>query len=90
MKDPRIDTDLIDEAVLALMFLTLHRNKWEVRVWKGFDWEALGRLHAKDLIFDPVGKAKSVALTEHGLKRCEEAFYRLFSRKSGNHGVCDG
>ena len=90
MKDRRIDTDLIDEAVLALMFLTLHRNKWEVRAWKGFDWDALGRLHAKDLIFDPVGKAKSVVLTEDGQKRCEEAFYRLFSRKSGNHAPSDG
>ncbi len=83
-KDRQIDTDLIDEAVLALMFLTLHGNKWSVRAWKGFDWDALGRLHAKELISDPVGKAKSVALTEEGLKRCEAAFYRLFSRKSGD------
>jgi hypothetical protein len=81
MEDLRIDTDLIDEAVLALMFLTLHGDKWEVRAWKGFDWDALGRLFTKDLIFDPVGKAKSVVLTDEGLRRSKEAFYRLFSRK---------
>jgi hypothetical protein len=32
MKDRQIDTDLIDEAVLALMFLTLHGNKWGPRL----------------------------------------------------------
>ena len=81
MNDREIDTDLIDEAVLALMFLTLHGDTWAVRAWKGFDWDALGRLHAKNLIFDPVGKAKSVVLTEEGLKQCEQAFYRLFARR---------
>jgi hypothetical protein len=89
MEDPRIDTDLIDEAVLALMFLTLHGSKRETRAWKGFDWDAMGRLHAKDLIFDPVGKAKSVMLTDEGLKRSEEAFYRLFSRKPDDQAASD-
>src|SRR3954454_22082116 len=36
-----IDTDRIDEAVLALLYLGLH-DRW--RVWKGFDWDALDRL----------------------------------------------
>jgi hypothetical protein len=31
-----LDTDKIDDAVLALLFLTLH-DHW--RAWKGFDWE---------------------------------------------------
>src|SRR4051794_25274040 len=46
-----LDTDKIDEAVLALLFLTLH-DHW--RAWKGFDWDALNRLYEKDLIDDPV------------------------------------
>ena len=33
-----LDTDKIDDAVLALLFLTRH-DQW--RAWKGFDWEAL-------------------------------------------------
>ena len=52
------DTDKIDEAVLALMFLTLHdedRLFGMVRAWKSFDWDALDRLHAQDMILDPVG-----------------------------------
>lgn len=30
-----IDTDRIDEMVLALLYLGLH-DRW--RAWKGFDW----------------------------------------------------
>jgi hypothetical protein len=55
------DKDKVDEIVLALLFLTLHGGG---RAWKGHDWDALGRLHEKGMIGDPVGKAKSVLLTE--------------------------
>ena len=84
MSEPEIDPDRIDEAVLALMFLTLHKDrKWEPwRAWKGYDWDAMGRLHEKDLIFDPVGKAKSVVLTDHGYDRCKQAYYRLFAKRN--------
>ena len=50
-----VDEERIDEAVLALLWLTLHDGR---RAWKGFDWEVLGRLHAKGLIADPVGCKK--------------------------------
>jgi hypothetical protein len=56
----------IDDAVLALLLLGLHDGR---RAWKSFDWDALDRLHAKGLISDPVGKAKSVMLTDEGLER---------------------
>jgi hypothetical protein len=87
MEDPQIDEDRIDEAVLALMFLDLHKERDIVPdsplwwTWKSFNWDAMGRLHAKDLIYNPVGKAKSVVLTAEGRKQCEEAFYRLFARR---------
>ena len=80
MGRPQIDNDLIDEAVLALMYLTLHDIRGMSRAWKSFDWGAMGRLHAKDLILDPVNKSKSVTLTEEGRRRSEAAFYRLFGR----------
>ena len=83
MAEPEIDTDRIDDAVLALMFLTLHNGEdgKSRRAWKTFDWEAMGRLHDKELIDDPVGKAKSVALTEEGRRRFEEAYHRLFAKQ---------
>jgi hypothetical protein len=48
---------------------------------KSFDWAALDRLHAKGLITNPVGKAKSVGYTEEGLRRSQDLFETLFARK---------
>jgi hypothetical protein len=72
-----IDEDKIDEAALALMYLTLHEK---YRAWKQVDWEVTNRLHEKGLICNPVGKAKSVVLTDEGLKKSEALFYKLFSK----------
>ena len=72
-----IDTNKIDDAVLGLLWLTLHDGR---RAWKGFDWGALDRLHEKGLIADPANKAKSVVLTDEGLTRAEELFKALFTR----------
>ena len=69
------DTDRIDEAVLALLYLGLHDG---FRTWKGFDWDALDRLHRRGMISDPVGKAKSVVFTEEGLQRSERLFNEMF------------
>ena len=40
-----IDVERIDDAVLALMYLTVHgdRNPGLARAWKTFCWEAMGR-----------------------------------------------
>jgi hypothetical protein len=84
MDNPEIDTDRIDDAVLALMYLTLHpaeRLSGQSRAWKSFDWEAMRRLHERGLIFDPVGKAKSVALTDEGRRRSEKLFNTLFAKR---------
>jgi hypothetical protein len=72
------DPDKIDEAVLALLYLTLHDG---ARAWKSFDWDAMNRLHEKGYILDPVGKAKSVVLTDQGLREAERLFQKLFVRK---------
>ncbi len=72
-----IDEDKVDDAVLALLRLTLHDGQ---RAWKGFDWDTLGRLHRKGMIFDPVGRAKSVVLTDEGLRRSEELLAALFAK----------
>ena len=74
-----IDTDKIDEATLALLYLGLHE---QCRAWKSFDWDAMGRLHKKGLISDPVGKAKSVMLTDEGLRESERLFWKLFAREA--------
>jgi hypothetical protein len=48
--------------------------------WKGFDWDNLNRLHDKGFISDPVGKAKSVVLTDEGLRESERLFRQPFAR----------
>jgi len=72
------DEDKIDDAVLALLTLTFHAEKNVVKAWKTFDWNAMSRLHAKGYIQDPVGKLKSVVLTEKGVAHAQQLFSRLF------------
>ena len=73
--------DKIDDAVLALLHLTTFTEgsgAFKVpRAWKGHDWDALGRLHAKGYISNPVGKAKSVMVSE------PERWEWLISRAAG-------
>ena len=72
-----INTDKIDDAALALLYLTLHDR---YRAWKGMDWDVLDRLYEKGMICDPVGKVKSVVFTEEGLRRSKELFEKMFER----------
>ena len=72
-----LDTDRIDETVLALLHLGLHDH---FRAWKGFDWDAMSRLHEKGMIENPVNKAKSVEFTTEGLRRSRELFDRMFRK----------
>ena len=73
-----IDADKIDEAALALLYLTLHDGS---RAWKGLYWDVMNRLHEKGFISNPVGKAKSVLLTEKGLQESERLFRKLFAKR---------
>jgi Domain of unknown function (DUF6429) len=45
---------------------------------------AMGRLHQKGYITDPVGKAKSVLFTEEGLRESQRLFAALFRRQHGD------
>src|ERR1700759_4085578 len=73
-----LDTDRIDDTVLALLYLTLHEQH---RAWKGFDWDTLSRLHEKGMIENPVGQAKSVEFTTDGLRRSKELFEAMFIKR---------
>jgi len=73
------DRDKVDEMVLALLWLT---PAGDGRAWKGHDWDALDRLHAKGYISDPKSRAKSVVLTEESERLSRELFERHFGRTS--------
>ena len=51
-----VDADKIDEAVLALLYLTLRDGFGSGKATIGTRW---GRLHRKGMIGDPIGKVKS-------------------------------
>jgi hypothetical protein len=72
-----LDSAKIDDAVLALLYLGLHDG---ARAWKGFDWDAMNRLHEKGYISDPVGNAKSVVFSEDGLTRAKALLQELFGK----------
>jgi hypothetical protein len=75
----KLDTSRIDDAVLALLYLGLHDG---ARAWKGFDWDALDRLHRTGMISEPRGTAKSVVFTEAGLERAERLLRELFGKNA--------
>jgi hypothetical protein len=81
-----LDTDKVDEAVLGLLYLGLHDG---ARAWKGFDWEAMNRLHEQGYITDPRGKAKSVVFTEEGFERAKRLVEELFSKRTEPRAPAD-
>jgi hypothetical protein len=72
--------DKVDEMTLALLYLVIHSDRDGSRAWKGFDWDTMNRLHEKRYISDPKGKAKSVALSDEGVRLSEELFKKHFSK----------
>ncbi len=74
-----LDTEKIDQAVLALLALGTHDGQ---RAWKSFDWDAMRRLHDKGYISNPSGRSKSVSLTENGARESERLLRAFFAAGS--------
>lgn len=77
-----VDKDKIDDTVLALLYLTTFKDNYSMRVWKGHDWDSLNRLYEKGLISDPKSKAKSVVLSEEGVKLSEVLLRKMFEKRT--------
>lgn len=72
-----IDDSKIDDAAMALLYLTLHDG---YRAWKAIDYDVMNRLHEKGVIENPVNKYKSVAFTKEGREKSEALFTQMFSK----------
>ena len=59
-----LDTNKIDDAVLALLYLGLHDG---ARAWKGFDWEAMNRLHEQGYIMEGYAMVKDGKIIDFAL-----------------------
>ena len=73
------DTKKIDDAVLALLYLTLHDQS---HASKGFAPEALSRLHESGMIEDMDDSSDSIELTPDGLQRAKTLFNSMFAAPS--------
>ena len=77
------DTEKVDQATLALLYLTLHETSdFGGRAWRAYDREALNRLHDKKLIGDPMPEAETVVITADGLEESRRLFYELFGSET--------
>ena len=71
------DNEKIDEAALALLNLTLHDGN---RAWKCIAWDVMDRLHERGLISPPASQAKSVVLSDEGLRLSGQFAQKLFAK----------
>ena len=76
-----IDTEKLAELVLAILWLTAHRDEDCPRVWKGIDWDAMDLLFEKGWIEDPKSKNKSVALTPEGAVLAKQFYEQHLTKK---------
>lgn len=74
------DREKLAEVALALLYLTTFRDVSGARAWKGLDWDLLDLLFEKEWIYDPKGKAKSVILTDEGVRLSADFFQRHFDK----------
>ena len=77
-----LDTNKIDDAVLALLCLGLHDG---ARAWKGFDWEAMNRLHEQGYITDPRGKVEIGSLHRGRVGTRQTPVKRVIRQIRPNH-----
>ena len=70
----------VDEMSLALLYLTTFQDKSGFRTWKSHSWDVLGRLHEAGFIDDLKSKAKSVLLTDEGVKQSKALFEKHFAK----------
>jgi hypothetical protein len=75
-----LDIDKLSEAALAILSLSRFLEAGHTRVWKSMDWELTGMLFEKGWISDPVGKQKSVFLTDEGCKLAEKFLEKHFGK----------
>jgi len=75
-----INEQKVDEMSLALLYLTTFKDKFGFRAWKSHSWDVLDRLYEKGFIDDPATKAKSVVLTDEGVKRSKLLFEKHFAQ----------
>lgn len=76
-----IDQEKLTEAALAILSLGRWDDQLVARAWKSMDWDLLNLLYDKGWIGDPVGKQKSVVLTDDGVAKAACFLEKHFGRE---------
>jgi hypothetical protein len=74
----KLDHEKIAEAALAILSLSRMVEPYGVTAWKGIDWDVMNLLYEKGWISNPVGKQKSVGITEEGIELADEFLEKYF------------
>ena len=75
-----LNHEKLAEAALAILSLGSFTDPMGVRAWKGMDWDLTNMLFEKGWISDPVGKQKSIVMSEEGVKLAEELLEKHFGK----------
>lgn len=73
-----INDEKLEQTVLALLQMNLSDSSG-TRAWKSLPWTVMDSLYKKGYITDPATKAKSVCLTEEGVKLSVGLFEKFFA-----------
>ena len=76
----QVDNEKIDEAILALLYLTLHDR---ARAWKSFDWDAMNRLYEKGLHLRSGRKSKVRRTDRKGAQRIGASVRKALLKRVG-------
>ena len=82
-----LNQEKLSETALAILSLSGFMDAGGARVWKGMDWDLLGILFEKGWISDPVGKQKSVCLTDEGSKLAEQFLEKHFRKQANENAI---
>lgn len=78
----KFDQEKLAEIGLAMLCLTAGQDRSCTRAWKSMDWDVMALMHERGWIGNPVGKAKSVVISEEGIKKAEEFQKKYFGWES--------
>ncbi len=75
-----LDKDKVAVVALAILSFSRATDQYGATVWKGMDWDVMNLLHEKGWISSPIGKQKSVAITEDAIKLADEYIEKHFEK----------
>lgn len=79
-----VDTDRVDQTILALLWLNL---KVTGAAWRGFDWEAMARRHGRGLISNRSERPTPLNCPQKDLRRPDACLTKCFPATERTFGL---